>query len=131
MSGRQPLWPSASVFARSRSIARTTSRGSGAPTPAAWLINRFSWRRAASAGGDEPRRERPEPGRDPVDDLAARDEPLDDVSGLLHPRPSRVVERGGRPAAGDRLDVGDVRSGPVRTIGSVRAGPLGSVTLGG
>ena len=51
ISGRQPLWPSASVFARSRSIARTTSRGSGAPTPAAWLIRRFSWRRAASAGG--------------------------------------------------------------------------------
>ena len=28
-SGRQPEWPSASVFARSRSIARTTSRGNG------------------------------------------------------------------------------------------------------
>ena len=51
MSGRQPLWPSASVFARSRSIARTTSRGNAGPTPAAWLIRRFSWSRAASAGG--------------------------------------------------------------------------------
>ena len=29
MSGRQPLWPRASVFARSSSIARTTSRGNG------------------------------------------------------------------------------------------------------
>ena len=32
-SGRQPLWPSASVFARSSSIARTTSRGNGRPDP--------------------------------------------------------------------------------------------------
>jgi hypothetical protein len=51
MTGRQPLWPSASVFARSSSIARTTSTGNGAPTPAAWLIRRFSWRRAASSAG--------------------------------------------------------------------------------
>ena len=31
INGRQPLWPSASVLARSRSIARTISRGNGAP----------------------------------------------------------------------------------------------------
>ena len=48
-SGRAPEWPSAMVLARSRSIARTTSRGSGAPTPAAWLIRRFSWSRSTSA----------------------------------------------------------------------------------
>ena len=50
-SGRQPEWPSASVFARSSSIARTTSRGNGRPTPAACDASRFSWSRAASAGG--------------------------------------------------------------------------------
>jgi hypothetical protein len=60
-SGRQPLWPSARVLARSRSIARTTSRGSGGPTPAAWLISRFSWRRPASAGGIDRRGQAPKP----------------------------------------------------------------------
>ena len=38
------------MFARRRSIARTTSRGSGGPTPAAWETRRFSWSAAASSG---------------------------------------------------------------------------------
>ena len=50
MRGRHPEKPRASVLARSRSIARTTSRGNAGPTPTAWLIRRFSWRRAVWAG---------------------------------------------------------------------------------
>ena len=60
-SGRQPLWPSASVFARRTSIARTTSRGSADPTPAAWLISRFAWSRPASAGAIEVDARAPKP----------------------------------------------------------------------
>ena len=65
-SGRAP-----SVLARSRSIARTTSRGNGRPTPAAWHISRFSCsarrparstvarRRSPSSRRRRPRRRRP------------------------------------------------------------------------
>ena len=37
----EPSLPEASVFARSSRIARTTSSGSGAPTPTEWLRTRF------------------------------------------------------------------------------------------
>ena len=110
-SGRQPEWPSASVFARSRSIARTTSRGNGRPTPAACDASRFSWSRAASSGRDGRRGQVAEPGRDAVDDLAAGDEPLDDVARLLHPLAGVDVERGAGAVAGDGLDVGDGQVG--------------------
>ncbi len=114
-SGRQPLCPSASVLARSRSIARTTSRGNAAPTPAAWLIRRFSWSRLASAGRHGPGRKRTESGRHAVDDLAGGDESLDDVAGFLHPgagvrRRARRELRGGRPPRRRRAS-GPRRSG--------------------
>ena len=85
--------------------------GTPAPTPAAWLISRFSWSRPASAGGDRGRGQRPEPGRHAVDDGALGDERFDEVARLLHPLAGVDVERGVGPGAGDRLDVGDGQVG--------------------
>ena len=126
-SGRQPEWPRASVFARSRSIARTTSRGNGGPTPAACDAIRFSWSRAASAGRDERGREVAEAGRDAVDDLARRDEPLDDVARLLHPLAGMDVEGGAGAVARDRLDVGDGQVGAGQHDEVARAADGGSL----
>ena len=50
-NGRQPECPSASVFARSSSIARTTSRANGCPTPAACEAIRLTCSPASSPGG--------------------------------------------------------------------------------
>ena len=60
---------------------------------------------------DEGRGEVAEAGRDPVDDLAGRDEALDDGAGLCHPLAGVDVEDGPGAAAGDRLDVGDGQVG--------------------
>ncbi len=62
---------------------------------------------------DERGREVAEAGRHAVDDGAVRDQRLDDVARLLHPRPRVRIEGDRRAAAGDGLHVGD---------GQVRAG---------
>ena len=48
-----------------------------------------------------------EPGRDPVHDLAARDEGVDDVARLLHPLARMDVEGGPGTVASDQFDVRD------------------------
>ena len=60
-SGRQPEWPSASVLARSSSMARTTSVGSGSPTPAAWLSSSRSCSSRARSGGTNVEASEPNP----------------------------------------------------------------------
>ena len=68
---------------------------------------------------DRPVGERPEPGRDPVDDGAVGDEPLDDVASLLHPLAGCLVQRGSGTVPRDRLHVGDrqVRAGQDDRVG--------------
>ena len=128
-AGRQPLWPRASVFARSSSIARTISRGNGAPTPAAWLISRFCWSRPACAGGDERGGEVAEPGRHAVDDGALGDERLDDVPRLLHPL-ARVDVEGGRWRRAARPPRRRRRSGRRRSGRPATRGPSSAARHG-
>ena len=101
------------MLARSSSIARTISRGNAGPTPAAWLIRRFSWSWPGLGRLDERGREVAEAGRHAVHDGTLGDERLDDVARLLHPLPRVRVELDRRAAAGDGLHVGDreVRAG--------------------
>jgi hypothetical protein len=91
-SGRQPEWPRATVLARSRSIARTTSRGSGSPTPTEWERSRFSCNWAESAGETKVVARSPKPGGHAVDDLPRGDQPLDHVARLDHAGPRVVAE---------------------------------------
>ena len=126
-NGRQPECPSASVFARSTSIARTTSRGNGRPTPAAWEAMRLACSRRLVAGRDERRREVAEAGRHPVHDLALGDQRLDHVARFLHPVARVGVERRACPVPGDRLDVGDrqVGAGEDDEVATAVVGALG------
>ena len=50
MSGWTPVWPVASVESRSSIIARTTSRSTSGPLPAAWLRIRPRWSAARRSG---------------------------------------------------------------------------------
>ena len=67
---------------------------------------------ARPIGVHESRRQVAETRRHAIDDRALRDQGFDDVAGLLHPFARVDVERDGRIAAGDRLDVGDRQIGP-------------------
>ena len=149
-SGRQPECPRASVFARSRSIARTTSRGRARPNADGVAGEEVLLQPAGVGRRDERRRQVAEAGRDPVHDLAGGNEALDDGAGLRHPRAGVDVEAARGPATRDRLDVGDGQVGAreddlaggrarrrparlevrVRT-GGRRVGSGGSLTPGG
>ena len=61
--------------------------------------------------GDGGRGQVTEAGRDPVDDLAAGDEALDDVASLLHPLAGMDIQRRTGAVTGDRLDVVDGQVG--------------------
>ena len=50
VSGWMPVWPVASVESRSSIIARTTSRSTSGPVPAAWLRTRLRWSAARRSG---------------------------------------------------------------------------------
>ena len=140
-TGRQPLWPSARVFARSRSIARTISRGNGAPDAGRVAHQQVLLELAGLRAVDERGREIAEAGRHAVDHGVLRDQALDDVARLLHPLARVDVERGRRAVPGDRFDIGDgqVRAGQdrrARTPGprrplprsGTKCGTFGSVT---
>jgi len=60
-SGRTPDAPIASECARRRSMARTTSRGAGGPTPALCERSRFSCSARASSGATALSFSRPKP----------------------------------------------------------------------
>ena len=111
MSGRQPLWPSASVFAR-RSEHRPDDLARERRPDAGRVAHQQVLLEPAGLGGrDRGRREVAEPGRHAVDDGALGDQRLDDVARLLHPLAGVDVERGVGAVAGDRLDVGDRQVG--------------------
>ena len=99
------------MFARSSSIARTTSRGSAGPTPTAWLDEQVLLEPAGVGRRDEGGRQVAEARRDPVDDLAGGHEALDDRARLVHPGPGMDVEVAARAAPRDGLDVGDRQVG--------------------
>ena len=99
------------MFARSRSIARTTSRGNGRPDPGGVAHQEVLLEPAGVGRRDDGRRQGAEPGRHAVDDRALGDERFDDVARLLHPLAGVDVEGGRRAVAGDRLDVGDGQVG--------------------
>ena len=126
-AGRHPLWPRASVFARSRSIARTTSRGNGGPDARGVAHQQVLLEPRGVGRRDEPGGEGPEARRHAVDDLAGGDEPLDDVAGLLHPAAGIAVEDGGRAVTSDRLDVPDrqVGAGQDDRLGGPAGRPIG------
>ena len=94
-----------------RADARPRARRAGSPGA-----------RPRPPGGMNVDREVAEPGRHAVDDLAARDERVDDVARLLHPLAGVDVERGAGAVAGDRLHVGDRE---VRARQDDEVGPLG------
>ena len=129
-NGRQPEWPSASVLARRRSIARTTSRGSAGPTPTAWLTRRFSWSRRASAGGMKVVARSPKPVVIPyTTSPAATSRSTTARASSIRARasPSRTARAPPRATASTSAIV---RSAPDRTIGSVRevGGVRGSIS---
>ena len=99
----------ASVLTRITMAARTTSRGSGAPTPTAWLRTRFSCSSRTFSTRDVRRGELAEAGRHAVDDAFLGDDLLDDAA-----RAGDAVERGcaelDRPARARHRDhVGDAQ----------------------
>jgi hypothetical protein len=51
VTGRTPVCPVASVDSRSSIIARTTSRSTSGPEPAAWLRMRLRWSSARRSAG--------------------------------------------------------------------------------
>ena len=139
MSGRQPLWPSASVFARSSSIARTISRGNGAPDA----------RRVAHRGGSPGAARRPRAAMNVVARspnpvvtpyttcaLARRARSITSRASCIRPR-ACVVERDARRRAGrPPRRRRSCRSAPVRTTSRGRAvrrsgGTCGAVTIRG
>ena len=135
-SGRQPEWPSASVFARRSSIARTTSRGKRRAHAHRVADEQVLLELAGVGRRDVGGRQVAEPGRDPVDDLAGRDEALDDGARLVHPGPGVDVERATAPPRATASTSAIVRSAPVRmtTSGPARptrgSGPSGDRVLG-
>ena len=129
-SGRQPLWPSASVFARRRSIARTTSRGKAGPTPAAWLIRRFSWSRPVRAGSIDVVARSPKPVVTPYTTAPAATRPsMTSRASCIRAR-ACTSSAAVAPCRATASTSAIVRSAPVRTIGpaSVPARRAGSGT---
>ena len=109
-----PDRPTARALARSRSMACTTSVGSGSPTPAAWLRTRLRWSVAVLLGGDADVGQVAEAGRHPVHRLARGHHLLDHRLETRHPL-ARQAGPPPPPAPGHRHDIGD---------GQVTAGQL-------
>ena len=96
-------------------MARTISRGNGAPTPAAWLISRRRWSSAERAGSTNVVAEFAEPGRHAVDDGALVDQRRDDGTGLRHPLAGVASRAADAPWRATASTSAIVRSAPVRT----------------
>ena len=85
--------------------ARTTSRSTSAPVPAACERIRLACSCSAALGRDERRRERAEAGRDAVVRLGVVGEALDERAGCRDPLERGGVELDARAVAGDGDDV--------------------------
>ena len=95
----------ASERARSSIMARTTSRSTGGPMPAACERIRARCSSLAAVRRDRRRRERAEAGRDAVRGLVGVGEPLDDCSARRHRVDRRFRERDLGVLPGDGDDV--------------------------
>ena len=105
-SGRTPEWPIASDRTRSSIIARTTSRGIGAPMPAACERISACCSSARRSGAIERVGQRAEAGRDAVDRPAGALDVVDDgAAGAPSPSTASAASSTRRVAAGD----GDAR----------------------
>ena len=126
--GRTPVRPVASVDRRSSISARTTSRSTSGPEPAACERIRLRCSCGAPLGRDVPGRERAEAGRDAVVRRASSRRARRRRRGLARDR-RRAPRRSARrpaPCAGDarrrpRSRAGRGRRAPRRVVSSVRA----------
>ena len=107
--GRTPEQPMASDRARSSIIARTTSRSTGGPMPAAWDGQR-SLQLAAAAARDPDGRQRAEAGRDPVDRLLRFGARRHHRGAALHFCPGRRAQHDASIVAGHGDHVGRAHS---------------------
>ncbi len=85
-TGARRCSPLASTLARSSSMARTSSSGSGSPTPHAWLRTRFRCSASSWSGPIRTSAQLAEAGVDAVRGLPARHHTLDHPARSLHPR---------------------------------------------
>ncbi len=106
-SGRTPEWPFERLLASSRSMPRTTSAGSGSPTPMACERTRLSCSWAASAASIRTEERSPKPVVTPYTTVPC----ATIASTVSRPRTRRARacggERRGRAAAGDALEFGE------------------------
>ena len=103
----------ASVFRRIVMAARTTSRGSGAPTPTAWLRTRFSCSSRTLLDGDVRRRELAEAGGDAVGDLLLGDDVGDHLVRAIDALDARRSPRDDAGAAARHRHDGVDRQRPI------------------